>query len=133
MRKSTEPPEQLAPLVINPPVLGYAPAAHAVGLDAQMLAQWRAEAQTYLDQVADRLRGHGQVVETRIVLGPPAITILDYAHEHAADLIAMATHGRGGVARMLLGSVADKVVRGSGTPVLLRRPAAEVAQPRAAA
>ena len=118
---------------INPPALGYAPAAHAVGLDAQMLAQWRAEAQTYLDQVADRLRGHGHVVDTRIVIGPPAITILDYAHEHAADLIAMATHGRGGVARMLLGSVADKVVRGAGTPVLLRRPAAEAAQPRAAA
>jgi nucleotide-binding universal stress UspA family protein len=48
-------------------------------------------------------------------------------YEHPVDLVAMATHGRSGVARMLLGSVADKVTRGAGVPVLLRRPAAETA------
>jgi nucleotide-binding universal stress UspA family protein len=84
---------------INPPVLGYAPAAHAVGLDEQMLAQWRTEAQAYLKQVADRLRGQGHQVDTQISIGPPAIAILDYAREHAVNLIAIATHGRGGVAR----------------------------------
>jgi nucleotide-binding universal stress UspA family protein len=49
------------------------------------------------------------------------MAILDYARENPIDLIAMATHGRGGVARMLLGSVADKVVRHSPVPVLTTR------------
>jgi nucleotide-binding universal stress UspA family protein len=118
---------------IQVPVLGYAPAAHAVGLEEQMLAEWRAEAQAYLDQVADRLRGQGYQVDTYISIGPSAIAILDYAREQAADLIALATHGRGGVVRMLLGSVADKVVRGAGTPVLIRRPCAETTELRSAA
>jgi nucleotide-binding universal stress UspA family protein len=114
---------------INPPVLGYAPAAYAVGLDEQVLAQWRAEAQAYLDEVAARLRSQGHRVDRQIMIGPPAVAILDYARAHAVDLIALATHGRGGVARMLLGSVADKIVRGAGMPVLLRRPSAEAAEP----
>jgi nucleotide-binding universal stress UspA family protein len=97
-----------------------------------VLAEWRAETQAYLEQLADRLRGQGHPVEAHVIIGPPAIAILDYARVHAVDLIAMATHGRGGVARMLLGSVADKVVRGAGTPVLLRRPSAEGAERRVA-
>jgi nucleotide-binding universal stress UspA family protein len=112
---------------INPPVLGYAPAAYAVGLDEQILEQWRAEAQVYLDQTADRLRGLGHQADTHICIGAPAFAILDYARDHSVDLIALATHGRGGWTRMLLGSVADKVVRGAGTAVLLQRPSAEKA------
>jgi nucleotide-binding universal stress UspA family protein len=50
------------------------------------------------------------------------VAILDYASDHRADLIALETQGRSGLARLLLGSVADKVVRGAGTPVLLHRP-----------
>ena len=61
-----------------------------------------------------------------ILIGSPAVAILDYVYDHNVDLVAMATHGRSGVARMLLGSVADKVVRGAGVPVLLRRPVAEI-------
>lgn len=112
---------------INPPVLGYAPAAQTVTLDEQILEEWRGMAQEYLDQLAQRLRSQGQQVDTHVLIGPPAMTILDYVYDHPVDLIAMATHGRSGVSRMLLGSVADKVVRGAGVPVLLRRPAAEVA------
>jgi nucleotide-binding universal stress UspA family protein len=112
---------------IQVPVLGYAPAAYAAGLDQQMLEQMRSDAQEYLGQVARRLRGRGFLVSPQISIGPPAMAILDYARENPIDLIAMATHGRGGVARMLLGSVADKVVRGAGTPVLLRRPSSEAA------
>jgi nucleotide-binding universal stress UspA family protein len=117
---------------ITPPVLGYAPAAYAVGLDEQILEQWRAEAQAYLDHTADRLRGLGHQADTRICIAPTAFAILDYARDHSVDLIALATHGRGGLTRMLLGSVADKVVRGASTPVLLQRPSAEKAdQPKA--
>jgi nucleotide-binding universal stress UspA family protein len=55
----------------------------------------------------------------------PVIAILEYARVHAVDLIALATHGHGGVARWLLGGVADKVVRGATLPVLLYRPRSE--------
>jgi nucleotide-binding universal stress UspA family protein len=52
----------------------------------------------------------------------PATAILDDASAHRADLIALATRGRGGLKRFLLGSVADKVLRGADTAVLVYRP-----------
>jgi nucleotide-binding universal stress UspA family protein len=110
---------------INPPVIGYAPAAYATGLDERILEQWQAEAQMYLDHVAARLRGQGHQADTVVSIAPPAIAILDYARDHSVDLIGLATHGRGGLTRLLLGSVADKVVRGAGTPVLLHHSCAQ--------
>ncbi len=52
----------------------------------------------------------------------PAAAILEAARAARADLIAMTTHGYGGVRRLLLGSTADKVLRGAVIPVLLQRP-----------
>ncbi len=111
---------------IEVPVLGYAPAAQAAMLDERVLEQWRAEARAYLERVAARIRARVSVVRTNVTLAPPAMAIIDYAREHAADLIALSTHGRGGLARMLLGSVADKVIRGADVPVLLQRPRGEM-------
>ena len=51
-------------------------------------------------------------------IGPPAEEIVQYAHEHAIDLIVMGTHGREGVMRVVLGSVAETVVRRAPCPVL---------------
>jgi nucleotide-binding universal stress UspA family protein len=110
---------------INPPLIAYAPGAFATGVDKQMLDQLRVAAQVYLDRAAKRIRGLGYQADTHISIALPAIAILDYAREHAVDLIAMATHAREGLARMLLGSVAEHVVRGAGTPLLLQRPCAE--------
>lgn len=85
--------------------------------------QVRAEAQVYLDGVAARLRARDLRVETCVVADEqPAVGILREAAIFGADLIAMETHGRRGLARLLLGSVADKVVRGGHLPVLLHRP-----------
>jgi nucleotide-binding universal stress UspA family protein len=106
---------------------------YAVGLDLGVLAEIREYARNYLEQIANRLRAQSLQVHTALVDAQPHAAILDYAHQHAVDLIAMATHGHGGAARMLLGSVADKVIRGSGVPVLLKRPAAEVADVTSAA
>lgn len=79
-------------------------------------------AREYLERVSGPLREKGADVETRVeTSGQPASAILRVAEEERADLIAMSTHGRGGVARLLLGSVADKVVRGAKVPVLLYR------------
>jgi len=86
--------------------------------------QLRARAEAYLDRVAELLGAQSLVVHTAVVDGQPTPTILEYACDHGIDLIAIATHGRGGSARLLLGSVADKVVRGASMPVLLYRPPA---------
>lgn len=86
-------------------------------------AQSRENAARYLDQVAARIRAQGlQVGIDTVFHTSPALGILDYAATHAVDTITMATHGRGGWSRVALGSVADKVMRGTMMPVLLFRP-----------
>ncbi|MBR9988518.1 MAG: universal stress protein [Gemmatimonadetes bacterium] len=80
----------------------------------------RAAAEQYLEQVAKRMRADGLVVNTHVIMSPsPASAIIDYATAHAADLVAMVTSGHGRVKRLLLGSVADKIVRGGTTAVLV--------------
>lgn len=56
------------------------------------------------------------------VLGTPFLEIIRYARQHSIDLIVMGTHGRGGLAHVLLGSVAERVVRKAPCPVLTVRP-----------
>lgn len=73
---------------------------------------------------ADLCDRTGLVVETSVVVDEhTAAAIIDYAKAHDVDLIAMSTHGRG-ASRLLLGSVADKVLRSSGLSVLMHHPAA---------
>lgn len=82
-------------------------------------ADTEAEASAYLDRVAGELRAAGFRVTAETCTGPVAETILDYAAGIRADLIVMSTHGRSGLARWFIGSVADKIVRGARLPVLL--------------
>jgi nucleotide-binding universal stress UspA family protein len=80
----------------------------------------------YLDDVADRMRARGLAVQTRLVLDPSvAKAILECADEIKADLIALEMRPYTKLVRILTGSIADKVVRGSATPVLVHRPAVE--------
>jgi nucleotide-binding universal stress UspA family protein len=88
----------------------YAPSAEVLG-----------EMKRYLERQAADLRRIGLTVTTHAVGGHVADTIIDYAIEIHADMIAMSTHGRTGAARWLIGSVADKVVHGAQVPVLLVR------------
>jgi universal stress protein A len=60
-------------------------------------------------------------ITTDVVFGPIASTIVERAAQIGADLIVMGTHGRGGVAHLLMGSVAERVVRTAGCPVLTTR------------
>ena len=84
------------------------------------------EAQAYLDRIAERLRGQGLTVQTRLTLHTrPADAILEETAKQGVDVIALATHGRGGLQRLLLGSVADEVLRGGTTPLLICRPQIE--------
>jgi nucleotide-binding universal stress UspA family protein len=81
------------------------------------------EATAYLAQMAEKVRGQGLAVQTQVVVAGRAVEgILEAAQALPGCLLALATHGRGGVRRLLLGSVADKVVRGASGPVLVYRP-----------
>jgi nucleotide-binding universal stress UspA family protein len=89
----------------------------------------RAHCEDYLNKTAQRVRDASHVnVTTAVLEGIVADAVLDYAEDTAADLIVMSTHGRSGMERWLLGSVAEKVVRGAKMPVLLVRPTAAEAE-----
>ena len=102
--------------VIN--TAGYAglPGDGAVGgLSAMMNEQ----GETALDRAAERV---GERLTERVLIeGTPSEEIIDYAEEADCDLVVMGTHGRGGIDRLLLGSVAERVVRTSPVPVLTVR------------
>ncbi len=110
---------------VEPPVPYSSPyLPHAMQDTQAALEEGRKASVKYLDEVKDGLERQGIDVETETLLGVrPAPAILRYAEEHAVDLIAVATHGRGGLPRLVLGSVADKVLRAATVPVLVVRPA----------
>jgi nucleotide-binding universal stress UspA family protein len=89
--------------------------------------RWQREAAgAYLEEVAARLedtRGEAPPPELRVVEASSAAEgVLDAARTHGADLVALATRGRSGLGRTVVGSVADKVIRGASVPVLAVRP-----------
>ncbi|MBV9790397.1 MAG: universal stress protein [Chloroflexi bacterium] len=91
--------------------------------DLSLTAERQKAAQWYLEKLAAPLRAQGHRIQTRVIVDPqPALAILRAAREYKSDVIALATHGHGGVRRMLLGSVADKVLRAADRPILLYRP-----------
>lgn len=83
-----------------------------------------ADSETYLAGVAARLRAAGIQVRTWAELANPAIAIAEVASSEKADLIAMATHGRSGFARLVLGSVATGTLQRANSPLLLVGPGA---------
>jgi nucleotide-binding universal stress UspA family protein len=97
-----------------------------LGDDLIVQAERRNEkaAQHYLTQIADTLRSEGLSVSTVVKHGFPADRILKYAENNQVDLIIISTHGKSGVVRWALGSVADKVARHARVPVLIVAPAA---------
>lgn len=92
------------------------------------------EAEYYLESVAARLAERGAKVRTSVWYGPAAPAIVEAAYVLKADVIVMSTHGRSGLGRLILGSVAESVLRGTRTPILLLRPdTAPVQRPAGAA
>jgi len=79
------------------------------------------EALAYLERVAGPLRKEGIQVSTATKIGPVADSIIGYAEVNQIDLIAMCTHGRTGLVRWVFGSVADRILRAGGVPILLVR------------
>src|SRR5262245_3577826 len=81
----------------------------------------RPEAEEYLAGMAGELRDKGVRATTEVRRGEPVAEILEGAREAKADLIAMTTHGRSGLGRLLFGSVAEAVLRQADIPVFLMR------------
>ena len=96
---------------------------YPVAEDPSLLDVQRANAECQLEMVAGELRLRGIVVSTRaIIASHPAAGILDTLAGPGADLVAMATHGEGGLRRLLLGSVTSQVIRGAAKRILVLRP-----------
>lgn len=81
----------------------------------------REDGEEALERVREIANRHDVPVETALIEGTPSKEVVRYATEEGCDLIVMGTHGRGGIDRLLLGSVAERVVRGSPVPVLTVR------------
>jgi len=77
--------------------------------------------QKYLNKVSARLAAKGIDVTARIITGDPAESIIELAKHEKVDLIAMSTHGRSGIARWVMGSVADKILHACRLPMWLAR------------
>jgi nucleotide-binding universal stress UspA family protein len=109
---------------VVPPLAPVHPYSFAVPVpepDPHALAMHVQRARERLGAVADTLRARGLHVECIVrTHDRPAEAILTFVAESGADLVAMTTHGRG-LSRLVTGSIADKVLRGARTPVLLYR------------
>jgi nucleotide-binding universal stress UspA family protein len=84
----------------------------------QFASQIERAAKEEMAKIAARVRDSSVKVETAVVSGAPAQAIVGFATEPKVDLIVMGTHGRRGISHVLLGSIAEKVVRTAKCPVL---------------
>jgi nucleotide-binding universal stress UspA family protein len=82
---------------------------------------FKVSAKEYLKKVVEKLQGKGISASYEVRLGSAAEEIIRLADSLHVDMVAMSTHGRSGVGRWAFGSVAEKVLRGGNTPVLLVR------------
>ena len=101
---------------LDPNVIGTLDAKVAVELDQA----YRDEAASYLDKVVATLKEKGIKAKTEILSGNPAEEIIKYSQKNNVDLIIMSTRGRSGISRLVFGSVAEKVIRNSTVPVLIK-------------
>ena len=98
------------------------PAEHIHAEDAQftyddVVADRREHAEQLFDRARELAAGEGREIETATEVGKPAKAIVDYADANDVDHIVVGSHGRSGVSRLLLGSVAEVVVRRASVPV----------------
>jgi nucleotide-binding universal stress UspA family protein len=109
---------ELMPPPTGPFALAYAPG----GIHGDLVAQETQQATAYLDKMRERVAAGGVHVRTEQMLGLAAATLLDYERDAGIDLVVMCSHGRSGLARFALGSVAEHLLRHGTAPVLLVRP-----------
>jgi nucleotide-binding universal stress UspA family protein len=104
------------------PVMGFTAEDYYTPSLEQILEKAKEEARSYIDEKAAELKQEGlRRVSSRFLEGDSADQIIDLAKKTPGSLIAMSTHGRSGIERLVLGSVTSRVVRHSGEPVLVIR------------
>lgn len=102
--------------------LGDAPEAGQTEED-RAIREVAVEALSYLGTIAGKLKEEGSIkVRSEVLEGPAADGILGFAHREDVDLIIMSTHGRTGISKLLMGSVAEKVMLTTKRPVMLIKP-----------
>jgi nucleotide-binding universal stress UspA family protein len=111
----------LAIVHVQSPLPAYAFAEGAAPDLARLEEDQRRWAQERLEQQAETVRASGLGVSTAIRVGTPADEVVEAAREMGADLIVVGTHGRTGLNRLLIGSVAERIVRTAPCPVLTIR------------
>ena len=116
-------PLTLLQAVAPVPMMVDAPTAFAGSFDEELSSLRRSEAKDYLEDVAAEVTAAGvEARPTAVLATHPLEAIRAAARAPGVGMIAVATHGRSGLRRMVLGSVADKLVRTSELPVLVTRP-----------
>jgi nucleotide-binding universal stress UspA family protein len=114
--------------VLQPAVASASPyLPHTIQLTHDEISARESHMRRYLEQVAGGLEGHACELHVEVDYHP-APAVLDLAERVDADLIVLGTHGRGGLRRLILGSVADKVIRGTHRPVLVHRGVGRIAR-----
>jgi nucleotide-binding universal stress UspA family protein len=103
---------------IGPSMQGGALSSMELGWVQEQMGEW---ARDYLESIATQVRPQGVPVKVVITRDPPHEAITQFAETNDVDLIVICSRGQSGPSRWLMGSVADRVVRGATTPVLLVR------------
>ncbi|WP_070365786.1 universal stress protein [Halodesulfurarchaeum formicicum] len=113
-------PDELVLLhVIDPVEAGYSAAATMPGYSEEWYENRKEEAETLFEEATASLDGIDTTTVTEV--GRPSRAIVSYVEEHDVDHVVMGSHGRSGMTRILLGSVAESVVRRSPIPVTIVR------------
>lgn len=107
--------------VINPAEAGYGAQASIPSFSEEWYEGEKAAARELFDEIEGLAADTDLAVERAIEVGKPIRVIVDYAEDNDVDQIVMGSHGRSGVTRILLGSVAEAVVRRSPVPVTVVR------------
>lgn len=115
--------------VVEPIAVGMDPTGLTPTLNPLVIDQLKNDAQSYLARLQEEFRKKGIVAQAHLTFGPAVPTILEFAHREHVDLIAMASHGRSGLARVFYGSVAAGVLHGVDRPLLLVRSKGPVRRP----
>jgi nucleotide-binding universal stress UspA family protein len=93
----------------------------------KMESEHRAAVKKYLDKLVSRIKWAKVGVRTEVLFGKAESSIADYANKNKVDLIVIATHGRTGIGRWVMGSVADRTLHAVHVPVLIiRAPGADI-------
>ncbi|UPM43800.1 universal stress protein [Halocatena salina] len=111
------PDAHLTLLTVIDPSSGFGAGAGAPGAAEVWYRSEKSRVESRLADAKQTAERQGMEVETVVEMGRPARTIIDHARSNDVDRIIMGSHGRRGVSRLLLGSVAETVVRCSSIPV----------------